>query len=164
MDRFEKVLNRLANWGVGLGGAFLVAIMLVVVTTVVTRLFKIGFTGGIEMVEVFIVVTVAFALPYTALKKGHVMIDAITSHLKPRTRAIILCFTMFLATVIWGFITWASVLIAQEKMFTELSYFMKIPYLPFRVIWIVGLTLFTLMYVLDFAKSIKSVVTKTWIQ
>ena len=116
------------------------------------------------MVEVFIVITVAFALPYTALKKGHVMIDAITSHLKPRTRAIISCFTMFLSIAIWGFITWAAIVIMQEKWLGEVSFFMKIPYLPFRIIWIVGLVLFSLMYVLDFAKSIRSVVTKTWIQ
>ena len=162
MERFEKLLSRVSNWGIGLGGAFLVAIMLVVVTTVITRLFKIGFTGSIEMVEVFIVVTVAFALPYTALKKGHVSIDALTSHLKPRTQAIISCFTMFLSLAIWGFITWAAFLIMQEKWLSEVSFFMKIPYLPFRIIWIIGLALFSLMYLVDFSKSIRSVVTKTW--
>ncbi len=162
MDLFEKILGRASRWGVALGGTFLVAIMFVVVITVITRLFKFGFTGGIEFVEVFIVVTVAFALPYTALKKGHVSIDAIISRLKPKTQIIISCFTMFLSMAVWGLIVWANILITQEKAFTELSYFMKVPYLPFRIIWIIGLALFCLMYLLDFAKSIRSVVTKTW--
>jgi len=164
MNLFERILSRVTNWGIGLGGAFLVATMLVVVITVVTRLFKVGFTGGIEFVEVFIVVTVAFALPYTALKKGHVSIDAITCRLKPRTQTIISCITMFLSMAIWGLIMWAAILITQEKAFTEFSYFMKISYFPFRLIWVIGLALFTLMYLLDFAKSIRSVVTRSWTQ
>ncbi len=53
MDTFDRILRKIIIYGNGLGGAFLVAMMLVVVATVATRLMRLTFAGSYEMVEVF---------------------------------------------------------------------------------------------------------------
>lgn len=155
MDTFDRILRKIIIYGNGLGGAFLVAMMLVVVATVATRLVRVTFAGSYEMVEVFVVVTVAFAMPYTALQKGHVVIDFLTSRLKVKTQLILSIISTILAMVIWGAITWAQVLIMQEKWISEVSFLIKIPYLPFRIVWVIGLCLFTLVYFSNVIQTIK---------
>ncbi len=64
--------------------------------------------------------------------------------------------TTILAMVIWGVITWAQVLIMQEKWIAEVSFLIKIPYLPFRIIWIIGLCLFTLVYFSNLVQTVRN--------
>jgi TRAP-type C4-dicarboxylate transport system permease small subunit len=155
MDRFEKIVHRLTHFGIALGGAFLVAMMLVIVAVVFSRLLHIGIAGATEMVEVFVIVTVAFALPYTALRKGHVVIEILLNRFKPRTQAILQAFCSFLTLSIWGLITWSAAVIMLEKGLSEVSFLIKVPYLPFRIVWILGLILFCMAFLVDFIKSVR---------
>jgi TRAP-type C4-dicarboxylate transport system permease small subunit len=162
MNIFEKVINHVSRWGVVAAGAFLVAIMIAIVLDIVLRLARIPIIGSYEITQLFIVVTVAFALPYTALKKGHVVVDLLVSRLKERSRTISSVITIFLSLVIWGLVVWASVGVLEEKWTREASFTLQIPYLPFRFAWVIGLALFCLVYLLEVIKGIMSLGKSKW--
>ena len=149
MNLFEKVIYNASRWGVVASGAFLVAIMVAIVLDIILRLARIPVIGSYEITQLLIVVTVAFALPYTALKKGHVVVDLLVSRLRERSLLISSTITIFLSLVIWGLVVWASIGVLEEKWTREASFTLQIPYLPFRFAWVIGLTLFCLIYLLE---------------
>jgi TRAP-type C4-dicarboxylate transport system permease small subunit len=155
MKYFEKVVLRLVNWGAVAAGLFLVVIMVAIVLDVVLRLLRIPFVGSYEIAEAFIIVTVAFALPFAAVKGTHVVIDVLITHFGRRKRAISTAIALFLTLVIWGLIVWASFNVMLAKWTNEFSFTLNIPYLPFRIIWVIGLILFCLVYITEIAKRIK---------
>ena len=134
--------------------------MLLVVAVVLFRLFGKAIPGSYELIELMIVVTVAFALSYTALKQSHVVVDLLVSRFPLRTQTILAIFTYFLSMVIWGLIVWASYDIMLEKWLLEQSYLLKIPYLPFRIVWVFGLLIFSLIFLLEMYKALKQVVSR----
>lgn len=140
--------------GTWLAGIFLAGIMVAIVLDVILRLVKIPIIGSYELTEVAIIVAVAFALPYTALKGGHVAVDLLVSRFKPRARQLSVAITILFSTVIWALVVWASVEVLQAKWLNEASYTLKIPYLPFRFIWVIGLTLFCIVYLFEAIKRL----------
>ncbi len=86
----------------------LIAIMvLVVAINVVGRLlFNQPLLGTVELVELMMVIVVFFAMSYTAVKRGHVIVDLVTSRLSRRNRAILRSITFFLSAGIFAVITY----------------------------------------------------------
>lgn len=154
MNIFEKVVRTVSGWGAAAAGFFLVATMIAIVLDIALRLLRIPIIGSYELTQVFIVVTVAFALPYTALKKSHVVVDLLVSHFSDRNRAISSVVTLFPTLVIWAFIVWASIGVLQEKWTSEFSFTLGIPYLPFRFAWVLGLCLFCLVYIVEIIETV----------
>ena len=139
-----------------MAGAFLAAGMLLVVTSVASRaFFNIGVVGTYELLQLMMGVVIAFALVYTALRKGHVAVKIISSRFSLKTGAIIGIAMAFLSLAMWGITSGAIVQYLCEMGMTEMSETLEVPYLPFRAVLILGLLLLSLTYISDIYEGIR---------
>jgi len=134
--------------------------MVLIVASVVVRPFGEVIAGSYELVEVLIVVIVGFALAYTALKQRHVAISLLTSRFSQRKQVIIASFTWFLSLCTWGIIVWASTDIMFEKWLAERTEWLGVPYLPFRFVWVFGLLLYCLVFLIELSRALKQAAGK----
>jgi TRAP-type C4-dicarboxylate transport system permease small subunit len=155
MESFKKIVQYLINWGTIPGGLFLIGSMLIVLTIVISRFVKIAFVGGHELMVLLVSVVIAFALPYTGLRKGHVEIDIITSRFSEKTRRIVRIGISFLTMAIWGLMSYAIASSVYERGLEEITETLHIWYAPFQIIFALGLIFLALSYVLEFLENIK---------
>ena len=149
MHRFVKIIERITRGCSLISSVFLLAVMLLIVANVVLRFFGRIIPGHYELVSLLIVVSIAFTLSYTAIHKGHIAMGLIISRVSRRKQLIIGAFTTILSIAVWVVITWASILVINEKWLSEVSNMLMIPFLPFRCVWVLGLSLFCLVLVSD---------------
>jgi TRAP-type C4-dicarboxylate transport system permease small subunit len=155
VDSFVKVFHRISSVGAVIGACFLSGIMLVVIASIIVRPFGETVPGSYEMIELLIVVTIAFAYAYTTLKQGHISVGLLVSRFKPRTQGIISSLTWLISLATWGLIVWASTDLMFDRWTRELTEFLEIPFLPFRLVWSFGLLLFCVALALELYNSIK---------
>ena len=155
MEAFKKIVQHLIKWGTVPGGLFLIGSMLIVLTIVISRFVKIAFVGGHELLLLLISVVIAFALPYTDLRKGHVEINIITSRFKERTRRMVRVGISFLTIAIWSLMSYAIASSVYEKGLGEVTETLHIWYAPFQVTFALGLILLFLSSVLEILENIK---------
>lgn len=120
---------------------------LVVVSNVVGRfLFHKPLLGTIELVELMMVTIVFFAMPYTAIKRGHVRVDLVTSRLSRRTQVILGSITLFLSAGIFGIITYQATVnaISYAQRLSKATTILFIPFAPFRFVMALGCLLLCL--------------------
>jgi len=152
---FINVFRKISNIGARVGSYFLVGIMILVVASIVIRPFGRAIPGSYELIELLIVVTVAFAFAYTMVKQGHISVSFLVSRFKPRVQAIIASFIWFLSLGIWGLISWANTGLMLDKWSRERSLFLEVPFLPFRFVWVFGLLLFCLALAIEVYNAVK---------
>ena len=155
MDFFANILRRVNGVGAIMASVFLAGIMVLVVASIVVRPFGEVITGSVELIELLIIVTVAFAFGYTALNKGHIVVTLLVSRFPPRTQAIFESIGWLLSLGIWGWIFWAGVDMMAEKWIREESELLRVPYLPFRLVWVFGLLFISLIFLNDMINSIR---------
>ncbi|MFC1820156.1 TRAP transporter small permease [Thermodesulfobacteriota bacterium] len=155
MNRFADIVGRIIVLGTALGAVFLAIIMVLIVTSIVTRFFGRVVPGSYELIELMIVVTVAFALAYTGLKQGHVTVNILVSRFPQRVQDIVASFTCLISLGLWGVMAWVAYKIAVEKGILEVTDYFLVPYIPFRFVFALGLFLLTLVFFIDMYKSIK---------
>jgi TRAP-type C4-dicarboxylate transport system permease small subunit len=160
MNRFEKILEWLTHIGTGLGAFFLAGIMVLIVASIITRLFGRVVPGSYEMIELMIVVTVSFSLAYTGLKQGHVIVNIVVSRFPERLQIFCTVFTCLISLGFWGALAWAAYQIALEKGILEVTEYFLIPYIPFRFVFTIGLLLVSLTFLIEMLKSIKRGLSK----
>ena len=158
MRVIANIIRRITGVGAGVASVFLAAIMLLIVAVVVLRPFNTSISGSYEMIELLIVVAIAFAFAYTAMHQGHIVVTILVSRFSPRTQAILGSITWFLSFLIWGWIFWAGTDVMLKKWLREVSYLLHVPFLPFRIVWVFGLLLFSLMFLINMFDSLKKAV------
>ena len=160
MGVLAVLLERVTKAGVFLGGIALIAAMLLTISNILGRPLKIVIPGSYEIFELIMVIPVGFALVYAALKKYHVIVNLIVSRFPPKIGAAAEMLAAFLSFAIWGLMAYAAASLAFETGLKEISDTLEIPYLPFRMVWIFCLFLFSLTYLLDFFRSLKRLFEK----
>jgi len=105
--------------------------------------------------ELVMAIPVAFALVHASLQRAHVIVQLIVSRFPPRLRATTEIFVSLLSLAVWTLIAWGGSLLAYESGLKETSETLGIPYLPFRIIWLFGLSIFCLSYILDISAAIR---------
>ena len=139
-----------------IGTIALVSIMLIVVANIIFRLTGHVIPGTYEMVSAISVVTVAFALGYAAVEGSHVVITSLVDKVPQRFRRILKIFTGILHLCVWGLVFWGALSITLERWSTsEASQTIFLPYPPFRVIFTVGLLIFSVVILLNMFKLLK---------
>ena len=149
MERFSNIIGRIVRGGTIGGSIFLLVVVLIIVINVIIRFFGHMIPGHYELVSLITVISIAFSLSYTAIHKGHIAMNIVVSRLSKRNQIILGAFTTVVSIAVWATITWASIMVIQNKMFKEVSNMLLIPYLPFRCIWVLGLILYCLVLVTD---------------
>jgi TRAP-type C4-dicarboxylate transport system permease small subunit len=153
MDRFVSIVHRISRVGTYIASGVLVAVVALVVVSIITRRFGWAVPGSYELVELLMPLAVGFALAYTALMMGHVVVDVVMSRFSQRVQTIAAVFTSFLGMGIVAAITWAGATLLQERWFVERTDELDVPFAPFRIVWLCGLSLFFLMLFIDFVKA-----------
>ncbi|MBA3011717.1 MAG: TRAP transporter small permease [Desulfobacula sp.] len=153
MNVLTGFLHRISRAGGFIGGVFLIAAMLLLLSNIVGRITHTVIPGSYELFEMLMVVPVSFALFYAAKEKYHVVVELIISQFPPRLAAVAEMTAALLSFAIWSLIVWASVQLAAENGLSEATEILELPYLPFRMAWIFFLSLFCLTCLLDFFQA-----------
>lgn len=160
MERLINRLNRYCTIGTIVGSVFLIWIILITVANIIVRLFGPTIIGAYQLVELTVVIAVAFALPYTAQQKAHTMVKALVLHFPQRIQALCEAFTSFIGLVTWGVIAWSSAVLMIERGLAERTEVLELPFLPSRIAWVLGLTIVCLIVLLDMVIALKEVFRK----
>jgi TRAP-type C4-dicarboxylate transport system permease small subunit len=145
MNRFAKIVHRMEGISVAIGICFLLGIMVLAVSNIISRACGNVIAGTYEIIGLAIVVTVVFALGYTELEKNHIVVRVLVDRFPQRVRAIVYIITSFISLGVWALIAWAAVAILRERWLMEESQLLEIPYFPIRFIWVLGLLVFCLV-------------------
>ena len=148
MDFFDNIIRRILGYGLALGSLFLMAMMVLIVANIITRLAGHVITGSFELSELMIFVTVAFALGYAALERSHVAVKIIQEKLPAIGQKITEIVNSFLAMCTWAITAWTGSIVLFERWHTEESEMLLIPFYPFRLILFIGLILVTIVYLI----------------
>ncbi len=160
MNAFADLRQRLISGGTIIGGVFLIAGMLLLISNILGRFVNFVIPGSYELFELFMVIPVAIALVYTALQNAHVVVNILISRFPARLAAICEMAASLLGLAIWGLITYAGAHMAFENGLKETTDILGIPYLPFRIAWVLCLLIFSLIYLYAFFRGIGRVFKK----
>jgi len=151
LDRINTVLNKGLSFIAGLS---LVAMVLVTVGEMVSRMFGRPMAGTIEIIGWLAAVTTAFALGYTHIHQGHVSIDLFFRRLgrlpqMAADMAVYLSSTALFVVVTWNVFGYANVLWETGS----LSETMKVIVYPWVYLVSLGCAGLTLALLVDFLKA-----------
>lgn len=134
--------------------------MLLVAADVTGRyVFTRPFEGTQEVIEVMMVVVIFLAMGYCTLKRGHVRVELVTSHLSGRTRAILDAFVSLAGTVIVALIVWQlSIRVWGELVSSSprISWVLGIPAAPFILVAAIGVLAMCLELLVRLFRSLTS--------
>jgi TRAP-type C4-dicarboxylate transport system permease small subunit len=154
--RIEKFANTLAqkvNW---LAAAAVAFIMFLTVADVIGRLFGTPIRGTYEMVGFVGALVIAFALPYTSVKKGHIAVDFLMMKMPWLVRVVVNAINALIATVLFGAISWQSVLYAHSlKVSGEVSPTLQMPVYPFIYGVAAGCGMLSLILFIEFLRQFR---------
>lgn len=153
MNFIDKIFNNLYKTGVVFGGVCLTGIMLLIVAGVVTRLFGFVILGVYELTELIAIMVGGFALAYTTFEQGHTVVGLLTERLPVRLQSALKIFTHAIGAVLWGAIAWVGLNVLLTRWTGEHSELLKVPFLPFRFIWVITLILITLAFIISSIKA-----------
>jgi TRAP-type C4-dicarboxylate transport system permease small subunit len=149
---FSKVMKVL----VGIGVVSLVAVMLVFVGNIISRTFGKPILGTYEVIKFGMVPVITVAIGYTALMRGHIMIEVLVERFQKRTRTICAAITTFFSLAIWALITWKSTEFGIIKWGRgEVTEQLELPVPLFRMIWSVGLLFLVVVLCVELARVLK---------
>jgi len=147
-NRFEKIVTSIAGWLNWMACASLmVMVAMVFIDICGNKFFKLPLIGGIELVSLFSVVAISFAIAQTQVAHGHIEVEMLVRKL-PRTpqkviSTIVHCFSICLFLILaWQSYTYGLALQASG----EVSMTLLIPYYPF--VWGLGLCSLVVVLVL----------------
>jgi TRAP-type C4-dicarboxylate transport system permease small subunit len=160
MDYFANIVRRAGSGGMLIGVAFLLAAMMIMVANIGYRFFGGVITGTYEMVGIFTGVTITFALAYAALWDRHVTVNILLNRFTQPTQAILKIFVSLIGLAFWAAVAWTSLGVLTERWIAESTLDLRIPYLPFRFLWIAGLIIFCLVFVVDIRAAVRRLVRK----
>ena len=152
--------RRISSDGVAIGAAFLTGMMVLIVANIIYRLFGHVIPGSYEISTLMIVVAVAFALGYAAVHKSHIVVKIVVTRFSERRQAILTVLMSLISLATWAIIAWASYNVLSQRWLTEMTDLLDIPYLPFRMIFVVGLVILCLVYVTDLVSALRQVVKR----
>ena len=106
-----RLLDVLARTFAFLGGAVLVGITLMSVTSIAGRaLLGKPVPGDFELVQVASAVAIAAFLPYCQLRRGNIIVDFFTTRTSARTQAVFDAIGALLFSAVMGLLAWRTTL------------------------------------------------------
>ena len=112
----RKVFPRLGGWFSTMGGiVLLIIIMIVVVDATGRRFFTHPLYGSYEAVSFLLGLLFFFCIVYCAIKKGHFVIDIVTSRLRPNVRRQVITILYLISTLLSWLLSWRLFIYALEQ-------------------------------------------------
>jgi TRAP-type C4-dicarboxylate transport system permease small subunit len=125
---FERMMCRLLLLIAGLTLAFMLVFTL---TDVVLRAFGKPVVGDYEIISFLGAVVVGFAIPYTSLQKGHVMVDFLLEKIPRRAGKIMQVATRILGIALFLWMGWNFIVMSLDLIKSrEVTPVFRLPYYP----------------------------------
>jgi len=107
LDGLDKFIGMLANWfnWVAMTG-FALMVVITVIDVVGSKTLHWPFPGGFEITSLLAVIMIAFALPYTQSKKGHIEVELLVERFSPKVQLVIASFICLISVVLFALTTW----------------------------------------------------------
>jgi TRAP-type C4-dicarboxylate transport system permease small subunit len=106
-----KVLSGIMYW---IAGAALVSIVLLTVTDVILRRFRMPIDFAFEIVVLLAAVVISFSLPRSTLEKGHIITDFLIEKLSRRWKRILFATTRMMAVFVFAMFGWRVAMLAAK--------------------------------------------------
>ena len=141
---FEKAVTGLSDFFNMIASAALVLMMVLSCADIFMRyLFSRPITGTYDVVGLSGAVLVAFALPYTMLKKGHVAVELLVQSLSRGKRLVIETFSHLLGISLFLVLVWQAILLSRDmKAAGEVTPTVHLPFYP--IVYCMALCFFIL--------------------
>ena len=133
LGKFEKFNRRLSGWFEWIGMAGLLLMMSITIIDVVgQKLFLLPILGAIDIVMLFQIVAIAFAVSMTLIIGRHVRVEFFVAKLPRRAQAVINSIVFLLGLGLFILIIWRLCVLGYSFQTTgEYSATARIPYYPF---------------------------------
>jgi TRAP-type transport system small permease protein len=166
----DKVVNPLSEKGAYVGGFFLAVMMFLTFFDVISN--QLGkwsvinsrtnffgpIIGGQELMALFMLVLVSFALAYCGSKEGHIRVDLILQYTSKKANHWFDIFAYGASMVFYFIIAWQAFKYGLDSIHDKtVSTILTIPIFPFNFIIFIGAAFITLVFLRDFLKSIEGV-------
>ena len=166
LDRFSEVTAR------GFAVVAATALAVLMFLTALDVVLRYGFTRPLawsyELTRVFLLIIVFFGVAYVGLKKSHVRISVVISHLPPRPQAILNAITDLMSLFTFAFITWqgavrAIILLQSGQIFSNLRF----PVYTVLILLSLGSFIFCIVLLrdvlADFGEQLRESKHKNWL-
>jgi TRAP-type C4-dicarboxylate transport system permease small subunit len=152
----DKIDNLLGRTLLVMSGAAVLALMLLATGNVVLRIFHAPFRGTYEIVSFLGAIGVAFALASTQRRRGHIVVDILSSRYPPPVKRFVDALSaaissVFFSIVAWQVLVWGSRIMAAG----EVSETLKVIYHPFVFGVAAGFGLLALTCLLDIPRAFR---------
>ena len=145
-------IYRLANWTALFGGLLLVAVTVMVVSSVIGRaLLGLGLgpiPGDFELVEVGIGIAIFYFLPWCYLRGGHATVDLLYMHMPKWFQKSIDLFSDAAMLLVWLVLTWKLWEgMLEKKEYMETTFILQMPLWWAYALCFVGAVIGCLSYI-----------------
>jgi TRAP-type C4-dicarboxylate transport system permease small subunit len=167
MRTLRAAVERLAFAVLLVGGVgVLISMFLGTADVVGTQFFGRPVTGALELTESTMVLVVFGALAYAQIRRGHIRVELLYTHVPPRGRAALDFFTHVIAIVFYGLLLWLAI---DEAMFSwsigEATVgLIRVPLFPARSILVAGTALMIVQLLLDLVLDVRRVMGRERIE
>ena len=157
MLRAEKTITGFAWWVNWISGSAIVAMMLLTTLDVLLRLFRSPISGTYEIVGLLGSVAASFALGYTSVEKGHIIVEFIVRRFSPHMQALISAVNALVGCAVFVLVSWQCVIYALFQMKTgEVSMTIGMPIYPCIFGVAAGSALLCAVLLMEFLRSLRS--------
>ena len=135
MERFvilySSIVRKISKFMNLIASVALVFIMFLTVADVILRLFRRPILGAYELVGLGGAVVAAFAIPQTAIERGHVAVRLLVEKLPLRVQSFVYTMVHILSGILFFLIGWESVVYGLDlKRGGEVTMTLKLPFYP----------------------------------
>lgn len=156
MTTLDKIDNLLGRILLVLSGAAVLALMLLATGNVVLRIFQAPYRGTYEIVSFLGAIGVAFALASTQRRKGHIVVDILSSSYPRPVKRLVDALSAGISAVFFGIVAWqVSVWGTRIMAAGEVSETLKIVYHPFVFGVAAGFGILSLTCLLDIPRAFR---------
>jgi len=153
LDKLDHLLGRIL---LVMSGTAVLALMLLATGNVVLRIFHAPFRGTYEIVSFLGAIGVAFALASTQRRKGHIVVDILSSRYPRPVRRLVDALSAGIGAVFFGIVAWQVLVWGVRIMAAgEVSETLKVVYHPFVFSVAAGFAILTLTCLLDIARAFR---------
>ncbi len=139
MKQFRSLTETLGKYVVLLSCVSLSLVVVIIAANVISRALNHPIPGGYDLATLCAAVSGSLAIAYTTKECGHVSVDIITDILPPTLKKIQGLLIHLVALFIFVILTWQGFGIFITRFHAEITETLRIPYWPFRLIWVISM-------------------------
>jgi TRAP-type C4-dicarboxylate transport system permease small subunit len=151
LERVNRVLARIGM------GALLVMMTVVTLNVLGRAIFNTPIYGTLEITELTGVIMVSLIIAFTQILREHIIVSIAVDRMPPRLRAGLDTFTLILSLAFAVMVIWTTGAFGL-KFPSDITYIFEIITLPFRLVFVFGFIVVSLVLIGQIIESLAKVV------